>query len=349
MQITIITAQDYFDWDEYVKRHNDSTPYHLSAYQQTLQQTYKLQTFGLMAKHNNKVIGVLPLAIFKDLKLEKSFCSLPYCDTASCLANDLQTADALISAARQLQQKLKISRWDYRDSASLETLKANNEQVSQALKVRMLLPLPENTEQLWQGLKAKLRNQIRKAEKNKLTIEVNSATAITDFYRVYCINMKVLGSPPHHIKWFQTINSCYQNNLDIVVIKIDQQAIAAGILLTSGPICVIPWASSLRTYNHLNANMLLYWQMLKLGVAKKCKHFDFGRCSYGENTYKFKKQWGSLPLTLHWQVYADNNIQVESATNSVSFQRKFAAKLWSILPLSLANFLGSKLRRYISL
>ena len=164
--------------------------------------------------------------------------------------------------------------------------------------------------------------------------------------------MKVLGSPPHSFSWFEYLKKYYKDDMQIVIIKFNKQPVAAGVLLRANDHCSVPWASSLRKYNYLNANMLLYWQLLRLAIKNQCSQFDFGRSSYGENTYKFKKQWGAKPLLLKWNSMflannqeQPNNIQI----NKFVLLRPLIAKAWSFLPLPFTVFIGSKIRKFISL
>ncbi|MEZ5583585.1 MAG: GNAT family N-acetyltransferase [Candidatus Competibacteraceae bacterium] len=65
----------------------------------------------------------------------------------------------------------------------------------------------------------------------------------------------------------------------------------------------IPWASSLRKYNSLSPNMLLYWSVLEFACKKGYRIFDFGRSTPGEGTYRFKEQWGAKPVQLYWHYW----------------------------------------------
>ena len=63
----------------------------------------------------------------------------------------------------------------------------------------------------------------------------------------------------------------------------------------------IPWASSIRDFNPLCPNHLLYWHAMETAVAEGVDVFDFGRSTPGEGTFKFKEQWGAEPVPLHWE------------------------------------------------
>ena len=65
----------------------------------------------------------------------------------------------------------------------------------------------------------------------------------------------------------------------------------------------VPSASSLRSHNATNANMLMYWHLLQRAISRGQQVFDFGRSSRDSNTFRFKKQWGAQPEPAAWQYY----------------------------------------------
>jgi len=94
---------------------------------------------------------------------------------------------------------------------------------------------------------------------------------------------------------------------------------------------------------------MLYWALLKFVTAKGCKEFDFGRSTFNEGTFRFKQQWGAKPTLLEWR---KDNVQSASQTgivNSTSSIKSLVENIWKKLPLTVANTIGPKLRRYISL
>ncbi|MCP3893946.1 MAG: GNAT family N-acetyltransferase, partial [Bacteroides sp.] len=124
--------------------------------------------------------------------------------------------------------------------------------------------------------------------------------------------------------------------------------VGAGIILRSGQNISIPWASTLKEYNRLNPNMLLYWNFLQFAADSGNTRFDFGRSTPDEGTYRFKAQWGALPQQLIW-----HNILLKKQrppqNHSEKSYRKSVEQIWKRIPLSLANFVGPIVRRYITL
>jgi FemAB-related protein (PEP-CTERM system-associated) len=224
-------------------------------------------------------------------------------------------------------------------------------------KVRMLCELPACSETLFNSYKPKLRSQIRKAEKNGLTAEVRQGDdAIASFYAVFSRNMLRLGSPVHSLSWFKELSKAYGDKMLVGLVFKDKQPVGGGIVLVQGKQACIPWASTLEEYNKLAPNMLLYWTLLAKVNDLGCTQFDFGRSTLGEGTFRFKKQWGAVPHHLIWRNDSQTNERANSSPSSrsslsrtVSRLRPLIERIWQRFPLPVANWIGPKLRRYITL
>lgn len=349
MLIRIATDSDAKKWDHFVSHHPNSSPYHRFGWKKAIEKSYSHKCFYLIAEDDsNEIVGVLPSVLIKPPIAPGQLCSLPFCDRGEAISEDSEIEQALIDRAQEIAITNQV-RYEYR--SSLLPGDVQNGVLNDSDKVRMLLSLPDNSEALLSGFKSKLRSQIKKAEKNDLDYEVGrDSKLIEDFYHVFTINMRDLGSPTHSKKWFQQIRHNYQDNMIISIVRYKEQAIGAGIVLFNGEVAAIPWASTLRKYNRLSPNMLLYWSLLQYSSDNGYKIFDFGRSSFGEGTYRFKQQWGAQPLLLNWRTYLKKKAQPQVALSPVKGNiRSSIETVWSRLPLPMTIQLGSRIRKYISL
>jgi len=91
-------------------------------------------------------------------------------------------------------------------------------------------------------------------------------------------------------------------------------------------------------------NMLLYWALIEEAIRRGARTFNFGRCSPGSGTHRFKGQWGGKDHPLPWAQWSPKGV---SATPNASSGRRFglATAVWKKLPLGLANVVGPWLSR----
>jgi len=355
------TLNDQASWDSYVNSHALHTPYHFFAWQQAVEKAYGHQGYYLIASSSEdeaKIVGVLPVTLFSLPFGKKTLCALPFCDIGGPLADSDEVIIALISASKDFAKQAQAKKIDIRTSDLSQPIDE-----SASGKVRMLMPLPESSELLFNGFKSKLRSQIRKAEKNGLRfVRASDISLLDDFYDVFSHNMRALGSPVHAKSLFIELFKQYKNDMLISVVYHDDIAIGAGIVLKSETKASIPWASTKAEFNRLSPNMMLYWSLLEYLSDNGIKEFDFGRSSFGEGTFKFKQQWGASPSPLTWQTYTmgddekfalhgddDSSKNQSAAPSNQSKLRNTVENVWRKLPVPITVFLGPKIRKYISL
>jgi len=348
MNIRQATDSDRDNWDNFVNKHSNSTPYHLFAWTKAVKNAYGFGSINLIAEEADRLVGIFPMTMLKTPFKRPTFVALPYCDIGSLLTISSEAQAALLEEACAIAKANNASTLDIRGEINPALIESQGYHIQESSnKGRMLLRLPASSTELWQGFKAKLRSQIRKAEKNGLTFQFTNEE-LDDFYAVFCINMRDLGSPVHSKKWFTEIIRQYADRAQVGLVYFQGKVIGGGIILRVGDNISIPWASTLRTHNHFSPNMLLYWKFLEYAADNGCATFDFGRSTPGEGTYKFKAQWGAEPAPLKWQSI---NFSAVTRTNqsAPSNYRQIAEKIWQRFPLGLANVLGPAIRKYINL
>jgi FemAB-related protein (PEP-CTERM system-associated) len=209
----------------------------------------------------------------------------------------------------------------------------------------MRLELPSSPEELWKSFSPKVRNQIRKSEKELVIIKWGRDERLTDFYQVFSRNMRDLGTPVFTRRLFAQILMQLGNDAELCVAYHAGHPVAGAILIHGAGMTEVPSASSLRTANHLNCNMLMYWHLLQRAIQRGQLVFDFGRSSAGSNTYRFKSQWGARAHPAVWQYYVRKGDISEMRPTSAKNQRRIA--VWKRLPVWLSRVAGPLIVRGI--
>ena len=328
-------------WEDFVASQSQASNYHQVGWKTVIKRSFGHETRYLLAMEGGEVVGLLPLAIMKSRLFGRSVVSLPFLNYGGLLANSVQAEELLVSAASKLAieegaQSVELRHWNAHGLGL--TPKQH--------KVTMLLPLASDVDMQWKHLDAKVRNQIRKAGKSGLTVQVGGKELLSDFYAMFARNMRDLGTPVYGRVFFETILDVFPLHTSIFVVKYRETPIAAGLSTIFNETMEVPWAGSLIEHRSLCPNMLLYWEAIQFGIQQGMKTFDFGRSTPGEGTYKFKAQWGAKPHPLVWEYWTKDGTPIPniSPTNS---KFALAIKLWKKLPLPVANLLGPPIVRAI--
>lgn len=335
-------CSDREQWNSYVQTHPAASNYHRYGWREVVEAAFQHRCYYLTARDPSGIIvGILPLVFISSRLFGRFLVSMPFFNYGGLLCDLQETGVALLAEARKLQQELDAQYVELRHSVpwpgSLPTKQH---------KVCMLLELAQDAESQWQGFNAKLRNQIRKAEKNGLSVAVGGKELLKSFYTVFARNMRNLGTPVYSQKLFAMVLSIFPDETRIIIIFNDEKPVAAGLVSWFRETVEIPWASSIREYNHLCPNNLLYWTALQLAMKNGFKKFDFGRSTPGEGTYKFKEQWGAKPLSLHWQYQLPEGGSLPEL-NIKNPKYEMAIKIWQKLPLLVTKLLGPYIVRNI--
>jgi len=333
---------DEATWDAYVIGHARASGYHLMAWRRVIERVFGHRTFYLAARdEQGQIRGVLPLVCLSSRLFGRFLVSLPFVNYGGVLADDAASQRALLERAIDLAKELKVDHVELRHE-QVTGLQWPDKQH----KVSMRIQLSEEFDALWKTFPAKLRSQIRRAEKEGMTFRLGRDDALEDFYAVFSRNMRDLGTPVYGKTFFAEILESFPESSRIGVVYLKDQPVAAGFLYGFRRVLEIPWASSDRRYNRLAPNMLLYSSVLKYGCEQGFRVFDFGRSTPGGGTYSFKEQWGAEPVQLHWHYWLANGGPLPDLSPS-NTKFKWAISLWQRLPLFVSEHLGPSIVKFI--
>ena len=331
---------DDAEWDRFVAAADGSTFSHRAGWHGIMTDVLRHECAYLVAKDARGAWhGVLPLVHVRGL-LGHYLLSMPFLNDGGPLGSDLACRRLVEHAVGEAE----------RSGAKLLELRARHDLAgpvaSSNRKITVHLPLPESIALLWEKtFKAKLRSQIRRPSKEGMVTRCG-ADELHSFYRVFSRNMRDLGTPVLPRLLFEQLASVFGNDiLFTTVYTADGTAAAAACSLVWQDEVEIVWASSLREYNRLSPNMLLYARAIEESIVRGARVFNFGRCTLGSATHKFKLQWGGYDVPLPWPAWTrDGGAGTPSPDSPIM---ALAASIWSRLPMMIANRVGPLLSRHL--
>jgi FemAB-related protein (PEP-CTERM system-associated) len=328
-------------WESYVWRNVQATNYHQLGWQEVIKKSFGHKTYYLMAITEETVKGILPLVHMRSRLFGNFLVSVPFFNYGGIVADNPEVAQELVSGAVDIARELRADYIEFRHLYNKLPIGQTREH-----KVTMILDLKGDVDSQWKAFNAKLRNQIRKAEKSGLRIYIGGLEALPGFYETFARNMRDLGTPVYSRDFFENILATFPQNTRIFSIIFEEKVIASGVASWFKDTFEVPWASSIRDYRALCPNNLLYWEAIKFAIEKGFKKFDFGRSTPGEGTYKFKEQWGATPVQLHWQYWMRDG-QTLPELNPKNPRYHLAISIWQRLPVALTKVLGPWIVRNI--
>lgn len=329
------------EWDSYVGNHPDGTVDHLWRWREIFEGVFRHQNVYLVARRGNAIAGVLPLVRFQSKLFGRFLVSLPFLNYGGALASDAAATEALVARAREHGRECGASHVEFRHR-SRQVLDLAYRQH----KLALTRSLNKSSEELWSNVDRKVRNQVRKAQKDGLTTAIGGEELVDRFYEVFARNMRDLGTPVYAKRLFSETLRLFPGAAEVYTVRSGNITVAAAIAIRHGDTVLVPWASSLREYRQQCPNMLLYWTMLERASTTGASVFDFGRSSPGSGTHHFKVQWGAQATPLHWEyVLLRGQMPPDQGPSNPKFG--VAIRAWKRLPLWATNRFGPLVVRNI--
>ena len=332
-------------WDKFVRAQPGWTHFHLHGWHSVMQGAMGHDTPYLVATDSatGAIQGVLPLVRVKSILFGHFLVSLPFVNYGGPLGSHAAVS-ALAAHAADMAASDGAGVLELRSRYDIDAIP--NFAVSHR-KITVLLDSSGGSEAIWKRLSSKLRSQIRRPQKEGVTVRIGT-DQIRPFYDVFSRHMRDLGTPVMPRQFFDRIATEFADDSLFAVAYHDEQPIACGAGFSWGNDgdreFEITWASALRDYNRMSPNMLVYWELMKRVSDSGVNTFNFGRCSPGGNTHKFKTQWGTTDQQLWW--YEQRAVGAATPSEGHGAAAR-GPEIWKRLPLSVANTLGPRIIRFI--
>lgn len=162
-----------------------------------------------------------------------------------------------------------------------------------------VLPLDADWETTWATFPARVRNQVRRAEKEGLHVRAGtSAHDIDTFYALYTLTARGWGQepPPYSRDFFTALFDPPDAHIQLLLVELEQTAVAAGIFVEDTA-SVLYWFGAMdREYACIFPNYLLLTDRIRHAIAHGKRYFNMGASDRLGNVRHFKELWHAEPV-----------------------------------------------------
>ena len=326
-------------WDAFVASAPDSTFCHLAGWRNIMADALGHEClYAVACDDAGEWRAVLPLVRVRSQLFGDYLLSLPFLNAGGPVGAPEAVASLIehaVDAARRMGVDLLELRARHRIASPMA--------VSQR-KTTVRLDLPASADVLWDSFPAKLRSQVRRAQKEGLEVRFGD-DQLDAFYEVFARDQRRLGTPALSHAFFDRVRSTFGDRVVFGVVYRGGQPIAAGHGWVWRDEFEMKAAGSLREYSRIAPSMLLYWAFLEHMIARGVRVFDFGRCTPGSGNHRFKLQWGGADVPLPWLQWSPRSVATTPSPDRPAF--KVASAVWRHLPLVVTNRIGPLLARQL--
>ncbi len=328
-------------WQNWVFANPMATFYHRIEWKDVIEKSFKHDTHYLLAEENGAVHGILPLVHIKSLLFGNMICSMPFLNFGGICADTEEAYVCLLNAAKDLLIKKKSEYVELRHlHPSPMELKRKEHKVS------MTVELNPDPDTLWNGFKTKHRTSIRRAAKNGLEIMRGGKEHLDAFYKILCTGWRDLGTPIYKRDFFENILDAFGGSVEIYLVNYQGKSIATAFNGLFRDTVEGMWTYSLREHSALQANYMLYWEMIKDACLRGYRLFHLGRSTNDSGATFYKSKWNAKIHQLYWEYLINEPRRSELPELNVDNPKyKLAINVWRNLPVKLTNLIGPYLSK----
>jgi FemAB-related protein (PEP-CTERM system-associated) len=328
--------------DDYVRRHAEATPFHLTGWSRAVAAGCGQSSHYLIAETGGAIVGVLPLTEIHSPLFGRALVSSGFAIGGGILADDAETAQRLTTSALALAERLVCPTVELRGGA-LPKGQGWHQDVTTYLGFVRDLAADDDAELL--AIPRKQRAEVRRALGFGLDVEIGRAEQDRlAHYGVYAESVRNLGTPVFPKSLFDAVLDEFGDEADIVTIRHEGQAIASVLSLYWRGTVMPYWGGGTSAARTWRANDLMYYALMIHARQRGCTRFDFGRSKAGTGPASFKHNWGFVGAPLAYAKYAADG-EAPRDINPLSPKYRLQVALWQKLPLAVANRIGPLIAR----
>ena len=328
-------------WDAFVSRHRLGTFFHLTGWSRVLRETFKHTPQHLVVEQGRRWLGVLPLFLARSPFLGRNLISVPYAVYGGLLAENERAQQALLQQAAVLGKNLGVG---YVELRHLEV--RPGERPRSPLYVTFRRDLPDDPDAVLPSLPKKARAECRYAMKSGITVTADGSPDL--LFDLFAENKRRLGSPALPRRWFAGLAEEFGKSVVIHrAVEPGGRTLAAVMSFCFKDTIYAYYSGALIDANETGVNNYIYCAIMEWAVRQGYARFDFGRSRADSGPAKFKRNMGFVAEPLHYEYLLVGDGAKLPDFHPSNPRLDLPRRLWSKLPMFVANRLGARLSRYL--
>ncbi len=341
--LEIINPIEYPGWDDLLFSHPDYSFFHTSHWASVLHDSYGYQPRYFAIIDQKKMSACIPVMEVRSALTGTRGVSLPFTDYCIPLVSATYSLDDMFSSLVQYGAKTGWQSIEMRGGEKLpQHWPCHSSFYGHTLDLR------SSEETLFSNIKDSTRRNIRKAQREEVTVFMSSVPEATEeFYRLNCITRKAHGLPPQPACFFKKIQEhvLSKGHGFIALARHKGNAIAGAVYFQFGKRVMYKYGASDLRYLHLRPNDLVMWDAIRWSQSQGYASLCFGRTE-PENAglRAFKNGWGTEERVVRYALY---DIKQEQFMTGDATARTVSAAILRRMPVPFLKIIGNALYRHV--
>jgi hypothetical protein len=349
--VPIVSVEPWKDarWDAYVASHPRATVYHTGDWIRIVCEVGRYPSLCLLAEGEGGVRGVLPLVAVDSRLTGRRVSTLPFSDVCFALADDAETAAALLAQAKAIRAQRGAAYYEMR---GLPALRDGSDGPAEGFAKRshfynFVVPLSGDPEAVRATFRRKVRKSIAAAAGLGVTIRPGGAHDLDTFYALYVRNRRRHGIPPQPKRLFAMILQGPGGGTRSALYFAEYEGRALGTVLTLRyrGVSYGKYEGADDRHRELDALYPLIWRTIEDAAIAGDHTYDFGRTAADHRGLcEFKRRWGTRQVDIPY--YFDPPREGLSVVRGDSLKYRLFTAFFRRMPEGLTVRLGARIFRH---
>jgi hypothetical protein len=329
-------------WNELIQSFSNCHFFHTSHWVRVLHESYGYRPVYLAIPNSSRAAIIVPFLEVKSRLTGTRGVALPFTDFCAPLIKNNFEGEILSSIC----QVGKENSWRYAEIRGGEEIFGSQVYSKQYYFHTLDIDKAEN--RLFAGLRKNNQRNIKRALNHQLKVGFHhDLPSLQAFYQLNCFTRRRHGLPPQPFHFFKKLQEhIIKKNLgEIALVSYKSKIIAGTIFLYFRKKVIYKYGASLREFQFLRANHLIFWEAIRRYSAQGFVNFHFGRTDLSDQGLRyFKNGWGTEEKLLNYYTI-DIGKNALKQTDHQSLLK--AGQIFKKLPLPILRFLGKHFYRHM--
>lgn len=340
--IGFLEPASYQAWDDYVQKHPLGSPFHLTAWKKSIEETFGYKPYCLVAWRGTEICGVLPLFLVQSLLMGKVLQSSPFAVYGGALFDSDEVRQAFRAQVEKLGKDLGVQHVELRNAYPEQCLGF----APIARYVTFTQQVGPEEQPILESIPRKVRYMVRKALKVGFETRVEKGWS-QQFVDLYTENLRKLGTPAFPEKHFRNLLKHFGDKADVREVLYEGKVVSAVFSLYFRDQMLPYYGASDPGANALAPNNYMYFDQMRWGGANGYRLFDFGRSKKNVGgSYEFKVHWGMVERELPYEMLLVRRKELPNFSPANPAFGMFI-RAWQKMPLWLTKAVGPMFVRLV--